>query len=88
MQGIITAGLFAVIMSTADSFLNSVGILMVHDIIQPIHGEKKETIPTSEEEKNQLKNKKDQQDVKMATIRYVLYWGLKYYYCLVCTRYY
>ena len=66
MQGIVVAGLFAVIMSSADSFLNSVGILMIHDIIQPIQGEKKEPISTSEEEKNQLKNKKDQQDVKMA----------------------
>ncbi len=37
LQGILIAGLFAVIMSTADSFLNSAGILIVHDIIKPIY---------------------------------------------------
>ena len=89
MQGIVVAGLFAVIMSTADSFLNSVGILMVHDIIQPIQGEKKEDFSYFRRRKKSIKKQKRPTRRKNGTIRYVLYWSFKYFsIALVCARYY
>jgi SSS family solute:Na+ symporter len=36
-QGLAIAGLLAVIMSTADSFLHSAGVLLAHDVIKPIY---------------------------------------------------
>jgi SSS family solute:Na+ symporter len=36
LKGIVGAGLVAAVMSTADSFLHSAGLLMAHDVIEPI----------------------------------------------------
>jgi len=36
LKGIIGAGLLAAVMSTADSFLHAAGLLVVHDIVQPL----------------------------------------------------
>jgi len=35
MQGCLIAGVFAVIMSSADSFLNAAGLTLAHDVVQP-----------------------------------------------------
>jgi len=35
-KGLAISGILAVIMSTADSYLNTAGLLLVHDVIQPI----------------------------------------------------
>lgn len=36
LKGIVIAGIFSAIMSTADSVLNCIGITIIHDIIQPL----------------------------------------------------
>jgi len=41
VKGIAIAGILAVIMSSADSFLNSGAILLVHDVIKPLAGDRK-----------------------------------------------
>lgn len=43
-RGILIVGLIAAVMSTADSFLNSAGLLVVHDIIKPFYDKKLLTI--------------------------------------------
>jgi solute:Na+ symporter, SSS family len=40
IRGFAIAGMLAVIMSTADSFLNSASISFVHDVLQPLSGNK------------------------------------------------
>ncbi len=40
-RGILAVGLIAAVMSTADSFLNSAGLLLVHDVIKPVYDKKK-----------------------------------------------
>jgi Na+/proline symporter len=40
-KGILTIGLIAAVMSTADSFLNSAGLLLAHDVIKPVYDKKK-----------------------------------------------
>lgn len=39
-RGILIVGLIAAVMSTADSFLNSAGLLLVHDVIKPFYDKK------------------------------------------------
>lgn len=39
-RGVLAIGLIAMVMSTADSFLNSAGLLLVHDVIKPIYNKK------------------------------------------------
>lgn len=40
IKGLVIAGVMAVIMSTADSFLHVAGLLLTHDVIKPIMGER------------------------------------------------
>lgn len=40
VKGLAIAGVMAVIMSTADSFLHTAGLLLTHDFIKPIFGDK------------------------------------------------
>lgn len=40
VKGLVIAGVMAVIMSTADSFLHVAGLLLTHDVIKPIMGDK------------------------------------------------
>jgi SSS family transporter len=40
VKGLVVAGVMAVIMSTADSFLHVAGLLLTHDVIKPIMGDK------------------------------------------------
>ena len=50
IKGLVIAGVLAVIMSTADSFLHVTGLLLTHDVIRPITGlktnSKKELVVT------------------------------------------
>lgn len=39
-RGILIVGLIAAVMSTADSFLNSAGLLLVHDVVKPFYDKK------------------------------------------------
>tara|TARA_B100001248_G_scaffold258594_1_gene243006 strand:- start:28345 stop:30588 length:2244 start_codon:yes stop_codon:yes gene_type:complete len=38
LKGLTVAGMFAVIMSTADSFLNAASVTFAHDVVKPIRG--------------------------------------------------
>ncbi len=40
VRGVLIVGLIAAVMSTADSFLNSAGLLFVHDVIKPHYDQK------------------------------------------------
>lgn len=40
IKGLVVSGVMAVIMSTADSFLHVAGLLLTHDVIKPIMGER------------------------------------------------
>jgi len=40
LKGLAVAGLLAVVMSTADSYLNAGGIALVHDVIKPIYADR------------------------------------------------
>ncbi len=44
LRGIAVAGFFAIVMSTADSYLNAAGITLVHDTLRPLFGAKIENM--------------------------------------------
>ena len=44
IKGIVGMGLLAAVMSTADSFLHSAGILIIHDVIQPLRVRSKSSV--------------------------------------------
>ncbi|MEM7495237.1 MAG: sodium:solute symporter family protein, partial [Myxococcota bacterium] len=45
-KGLGIAGLFAIIMSSADSYLHAAGVSFVHDVVQPLY---KESLPSDQE---------------------------------------